>query len=214
MLRSTSFFKAASRYRRCTATPLCARSHKAGRRLFQQLFYGPGATADSVTVGQFIEAISKDRDAELKVQIVAKETPIPWGLMYIGDASDGAQLDWYNFLGMRHIIEQIPFQSGLKVDDPRIRSDNPNPWVSLYLNETIDAQMRSNFVGEQKTFWSTVATSREPINVIRRTTAGDVLNALRRSEGCRQDHVFLLSRAVHRARRCRRPRQLGARPFG
>jgi hypothetical protein len=152
---------------------------KAGRRLFQQLFYGPGATADSLTVGQFIEALSKDRDAQLKVQIVAKETPIPWGLMYLGDASDGAQLDWYNFLGMRHIIEQIPFQSGLKVYDPRIRSDNPTLGVSLNLNETIDTQMRSNFVGEQKTFWSAVASSREPINVIRRTTASDVLNALR-----------------------------------
>ena len=38
------------------------------------------------------------RTTRLKLQIVAEHTPVPWGLLYVGDASAGGQLKWDNFI--------------------------------------------------------------------------------------------------------------------
>ena len=114
---------------------------RAGARLFQQLFFGPGAAEDSRKIGEFLRKMASDRAARLKLQIVAETAPVPWGMLYVGDASDGATLDWDNFLGMRHVIEVIPLQNQLAVLDSAIRSDNPKLSVSVNVNETIDAQM-------------------------------------------------------------------------
>ena len=75
---------------------------------------------------------------------------MPWGLLYVGDASEGAALDWDNFIGMRHVIEQIPLQTSMSVSDSSIRSDNPKLSVSVNVNTTIDTQMHAHFVSQQR----------------------------------------------------------------
>src|SRR4029078_5460616 len=93
-------------------------------------------------------------DGRLQLQIVSESTPVPWGLLYVGDASEGAALDWYNFIGMRHVIEQIPLQTSMSVSDSLIRSDNPKLSVSVNVNTTIDAQMHAHFVSDQQSDWA------------------------------------------------------------
>lgn len=161
---------------------------RGGARLFQQLFFGPDAGADSTAMGEFIRKSALDRSARLKVQIVAASSPIPWGLLYMGDASDGAQLDWDNFLGMRHIIEQIPLQNSYSVLNAEIESDKPDLGVSINLNEAIDVQMKATFVAQQKSYWKNVADSRTPIRVMQRTTTKDVLRAL--NDVNNTDHIL------------------------
>ena len=54
------------------------------------------------------------------------------------DLSPGATLDWSNFIGMRHIVEQIPLQNQLTVSDSTIFSNRPRLSVSTNVNAGID----------------------------------------------------------------------------
>jgi hypothetical protein len=153
---------------------------RAGALLFQKMFFGPAAGADSRTVGEFLRDMVSDRATLLKLQILAERVPVPWGLLYIGDASSNAQLDWKNFLGMRHVIEQIPHQNIPSVCNPNIPSDKPQLAVSINVNSGIDTQYRSNFVAQQHAFWSDVETSRKRVHVTARTTIAEVMEALAR----------------------------------
>ncbi len=145
----------------------------AGALLLKKLFYGPGAGLDSKAVGDVLRRLASDRTARLKLQIIAESLPIPWGLLYMGDVSDSAKLDWDNFLGMRHVIEQIPLQNPMRVTDPRIRTE-PVLAVSVNLNDDIDTQMSCDFVKKQRAYWC----STERIKVIGRTTSAELVAAL------------------------------------
>src|SRR5262249_371429 len=79
---------------------------RAGALLLEDMFFG-SAGADARAVGEFLRKRTSDRTTRLKLQIVAERTPVPWGLLYVGDASGTTQLEWDNFIGMRHVIEQI-----------------------------------------------------------------------------------------------------------
>ena len=76
---------------------------RAGALLFQKVFFGPAAGDDSKRIGSFLREAASDPAKRLKLQIVAETAPIPWGLLYVGDASAGATLDWDLFIGMRHV---------------------------------------------------------------------------------------------------------------
>ncbi len=160
---------------------------RAGSRLFQQIFFGPAAGADSKAVGDFLRRMAND-DARLKLQIIAESAPIPWSLLYVGDASAGAKLSWDNFLGMRHVIEQIPLQTTLSVSDATIPSDRPDLAVSINLNSGIDAQMGVTVVADQQSFWDRTRTNRKRVQVVPRTTAADLVKAL--ASGDTKDQIL------------------------
>jgi CHAT domain len=151
---------------------------RAGRQLFQKLFFGPAAGADSRKVGEYLQTMARDATARLHVQIVANAVPVPWGLLYLGEVAGGAQLDWDNFLGMRHVIEVIPLQTELRVTQSTIPSDKPMLAVSLNLNESIDAQMGAKFVADQRTFWDKAAQSRHRMRVTGRSKSTELAKAL------------------------------------
>ena len=90
---------------------------RAGALLFQKVFFGPAAGDDSKRIGTFLRTLASDPTRRLELQVVAETAPIPWALLYMGDASAGATLDWDLFLGMRHVIEEIPLQTTLAVVD-------------------------------------------------------------------------------------------------
>lgn len=148
---------------------------RAGARLFQQLFFGPAAGPDSKLIGERLRTMARDRATRLKLQVLAETVPVPWGLLYVGDL---ANPDWDDFLGMRHVIEVIPLQNDLNVLDSAIRSDNPSLAVSLNLNEGIDAQMRANYVAQQKTYWAETARVRKRLRVTPRTQSAQLKKAL------------------------------------
>jgi hypothetical protein len=129
-----------------------------------------------------------DPAARLKLQIVAENMPVPWGPLYVGDASSGARLDWDNFMGMRHIIERIPLQNTLTVSDPGIPSDKPQLMVSLNVNSGIDTQMHSDFVAQQQAFWADAKASRKRVRVTAQTTSAEVVKAL--ADGATEDQIL------------------------
>jgi CHAT domain-containing protein len=161
---------------------------RAGALLFQKIFFGPAAGADSKAVGEFLRKMASDRTRRLKLQIVAESTPLPWGLLYVGDASSGAELDWDNFIGMRHLIEQIPLQNTITVSDNIIPSDKPRLTVSVNVNSGIDAQMGADFVAQQQSFWEGATASRKRVRVVARTMGAEVVRAL--ADGSTEDQIL------------------------
>jgi hypothetical protein len=151
---------------------------RAGALLFEKLFFGHAARDDSKTLGELLRNMTSDRTTRLKLQILAETAPLPWGLLYLGDASAGAKLDWANFIGMRHVIEEIPLQNTSDVYGTAIPSDKPQLAVSVNVNSNIDAQMGDDFVVQQQSFWADARASRKRIRVTSRTTTAEVVNAL------------------------------------
>jgi CHAT domain-containing protein len=161
---------------------------RAGALLFRKIFYGPAAGKDSVAVGDWLRKVGTDRSTRLKIQILAESTPVPWGLLYLGDASEGATLDWDNFIGMRHIIEQIPLQNTLAVSDCAIPSNDPALAVSLNVNTGIDTQMGVQLVAGQQMYWSNASKARKSVSVKSRTTSSEVMHAL--ASGATDDQIL------------------------
>ena len=150
---------------------------RAGARLFQQIFFGPGAGADSKLVGELLRNLATDPGTRLKIQIVAENAPVPWGLLYLGEVAGNAQLDWYKFLGMRHVVESIPLMNTSEPPDESISSE-PLLTVGINVNSEIDRQMESDFVARQQMFWQKAARDQKRIRVVPRTTRAQVLEAL------------------------------------
>jgi hypothetical protein len=151
---------------------------RAGALLFQKIFFGPAAGADAKAVGTFLRQAASDPAKQLKLQVVAEDAPIPWGLLYVGDAATGAKLDWDLFIGMRHVIEEIPLQTTLSITDSAISSDQPQLAVSVNVNSGIDAQLGIAVVAEQQAYWAAASAARKRIGLTSRTTSVDVVHAL------------------------------------
>jgi hypothetical protein len=131
-------------------------------------------------VGELLRRLATRPDHRLTLQIVAERFPVPWALLYMGSVAEGDPLDWELFLGMRHVVEQIPLQTDMLVDDTLIASDRPGLSVSVNVHAGIDAQMKLDVVARQLAFWRAQAqSSGQRLTVSQRQTRADLLGALR-----------------------------------
>ncbi|OUL98590.1 CHAT domain-containing protein [Variovorax sp. JS1663] len=153
----------------------------AGAMLFRKIFQPNGAAADLLSLGKKLRASLAEPSARLQLQIVAEHAPIPWAAMYVGDTADESKLDWSHFIGMRHVVEQIPFQYGDTVSAPIIDSA-PKLQVSLNLNTTIDTQMKRPFVADQQAFWNGMQANGRRLGLTGRTTRAQFTQALNNSQ--------------------------------
>ena len=159
---------------------------RAGAGLFRKLFFGPAAAADANKVGEFLRRMATETP-KLRLQILADSAPIPWGMLYVGDASAEAKLDWGNFLGARHVIEMIPLQNTLVVSASEIPSDQPRLVVSVNINRGIDSQMGADFVARQESYWDG-AGKRGGVRVVSRATKAELVKAL--ASGSADDQIL------------------------
>jgi CHAT domain len=158
---------------------------RAGAELFQKLFFGPAAGADSQAIGEWLAKSAMDRTKRLKLQVLSASAPIPWQMLYVGELA--APPDWDNFLGMRHVIEQIPFQANLAGCEPEIPSDQPALSVSVNVDTTIDEQIPGTLVSRQQSFWSKTQAGRKHVAVKSRSTSTELIEAL--SDGRTDDQI-------------------------
>lgn len=157
---------------------------RAGAALFRALFYGPKAGKDVRDIGDLIRRLATKQNRQLTLQVVAHQFPVPWGMLYMGSDAEGQVLDWNFFLGMRHVIEVIPLQTDMLVDDTVIVSDEPKLSVSVNVNAGIDAQMKTNVVARQVKYWNDGATTAGArLGLAQRSTRKEVLDALRGKSG-------------------------------
>ena len=152
---------------------------RAGGALFQTIFAGKQAGADEKKIGQLLKTLALKTDERLTLQIVAEKFPVPWGLLYLDSIAENATLSWDNFLGMRCIIEQIPLQTDMLVEDSAIPSDHPGLSVGVNMNESIDEQFSLDVVKRQLAYWTAQRKAAgERIAFTERKTRADVLQAL------------------------------------
>jgi len=152
---------------------------RAGGALFQVLFAGKKAGADEKAIGELLKKCALRSDERLTLQIVAEKFPVPWGVLYLGSIAEDATLSWDDFLGMRCIIEQIPLQTDMLVDDSAIPSDHPGLAVGVNVNESIDAQFSLNVVKRQLDFWNAQKKAAgKRLTFTERSSRADVLKAL------------------------------------
>ena len=159
---------------------------RAGSRLFQQLFLHPAAGTDARAIGEWLRHYALNPGLRLTLQVFAYYAPLPWAMLYLGDASEGAELDWNYFLGMRHIVEQLPLQMSLGTTDNRIVS-KPALAVSLNVNTFIDASMGITLVEEHQKRWRDTARARAGLKLVSRSTKKEVVRAL--ADGTTGDQV-------------------------
>lgn len=150
---------------------------RAGAGLFQKLFFGPNAGADAKAVGDYLRRRLGGEGPPLKLQVVTLGVPIPWACLYLGDAAAGVPLDWNSFLGLRHVVEQIPLQPDLAVYGADMPSDQPRLGVSLNLNTAIDGQMKVDVIRTQIDYWMKAAQTRR-VALTQRSTRAEVIHGL------------------------------------
>src|SRR5262249_1644528 len=151
---------------------------RAGSRLFQTVFQHDDNPADAVGVGNWLRDLKPEGSDPLSIQIISDRAPIPWPLLYVGDASTNAKLDWKNFLGPRHIHEQLPQVDQLGQGGAVIASDKPKLAVSINLNRKIDDDWRTDFVADQEAFWAETAKESARVLVTSRTESKQLVDAL------------------------------------
>ncbi|WP_222272351.1 CHAT domain-containing protein [Modestobacter marinus] len=160
---------------------------RAGARMFQQLFRHPAGGEDARRVGDGLRQLASEPGQPLQLQVVSRSFPVPWQLLYLGDVRQ--PLSWDLFLGMRHIVECIPFRSGFPDIGTDIPSD-PQLSVGLNLNTAIDQELEGDYVACQQVWWSQSSARRPRMRVIPRSRRAEILTALA-DTGC-ADQIFYL----------------------
>jgi hypothetical protein len=168
---------------------------KAGFRLYQKIFYHPAGGADARRLGDYIrEQVTTGTDP-LLLQFVTRNFPVPWSLLYVTDKWDADAVDWQRFLGMSHVIEQIPLQTTLSTPDEIIDSNKAGLAISVNFNESIDKQMKTDFVARQISYWGDATGYTPSVNLTRRSSRAELVSALNSGDTTDQI-VYLYCHAV------------------
>lgn len=131
---------------------------EAGHLLFRQIFFGPSADEQTKMIGKWLLKQASDATTTLNIQIVSRDFPVPWAMLYLTEKWDPRTIDWNRFLGMRHVVEQIPAQTNLSTISEVIGYGDAPLLVGLCFNDAIDVQMSANHVGRQAQYWADVGT--------------------------------------------------------
>ncbi len=124
----------------------------AGFRLFQSVFSGPEASNELKRVRDWLCARLEQEATTL--QIVSSAFPVPWPLMYAVRRFDAVPLSWDNFIGMRHVVEQIPLTQLANVPPAPTIDSTPELGVRTLYDDGIDDAMPSRPVAAQRAYWS------------------------------------------------------------
>lgn len=147
---------------------------EAGSNLMYVLFEGPEAGEDSKAIAAFLRKLCAPDSPRLKIQIIAAKLPVPWTMLYLGRVGRTDEIEPDHFLGMRHIVEQIPLQRSLNVWDHGIASDKPRLAIGVQLNRDIDDAIPGDFVKSQRAFWQKM-----PFDVKTRLTSDELFEDFR-----------------------------------
>lgn len=150
----------------------------AGYSLYRLLFFHPESDGQCHDMGHWLRKQALDPKAVLKIQIVGTNFAVPWALLYLAEDWDETKLNWECFLGMHHIVEQIPLQNEMYTADCAIEETSSGLAVSLNLNLSIDQQMGMNVVDRQSQYWQQVSMVKPSVRVTTRSSSGQVLTAL------------------------------------
>lgn len=159
---------------------------RAGATLFRKLFGPSDSDADLRDLGDYLRDAARRADTRLRLQVVAKEFPVPWGLLYLGDVSKQDTLSWDDFLGLSNYVELLPLQSMGTEPSREIVSDQPSLAVVTAMNGAIDKTMRIDAVARQEQFWADASIGRR----LRRSRSDKCAEVVRALEGAEPVHIL------------------------
>lgn len=142
----------------------------AGFLLYARIFRSPYSSPALREVGRWLRELPDDIPI---LQIVSNGFPVPWALLYPADKFDESRLDWSNFVGMRHVIEQIPMRDDIAVPPPPATIESaPALTVRVLYNDGIDETMPSHPVAAQRDYWKAC----RGVDLAEGTTADDLIH--------------------------------------
>jgi pimeloyl-ACP methyl ester carboxylesterase len=141
----------------------------AGWRLFRGLFLDTNSL-DVKRIGTALRNLvqgARQSRTTLKIQIVSTEFVLPWSMLYITDRFDAENVDPDCFLGLRHIVEHIPYLE-MPALDSTIAAQPLH--AGIHLAARIDQQPSrqvppgllaawKEVIDEQRAFWTKVGQS-------------------------------------------------------
>jgi hypothetical protein len=161
-----------------------------GHKLYAQLFFRPGGGPEARRFGQNLRRNLLHQ--RCNVQVTCRNFPIPWGLLYLAEKWEPEKpIDPELFLGLRHVLEQIPLVDTDDWPPGTIPTDQPDLSVSLNVNRGIDKQMKRPFVKDQIDYWNSLAEGRgQRVRYVVRDSAAMLRTAL--EDTGFDDHVLYL----------------------
>lgn len=151
---------------------------KAGRALFRTIFFHDLASDDCKNLGKWLIAEANKPGPGFTMQILGEGFPIPWAALYLDPniVWDENALNWECFLGMKHVIEQMPL--GGYGSDTRIVCVPPGLAVALNLNQDIDPTTQTDVVAQQSQYWQDRAAGNPVLALRTSTTTAQLVQAL------------------------------------
>ena len=168
---------------------------QAGFRLYQKIFFSAKADQQARLLGQRLRELAEG--SQIRVQVFSTEFLLPWGLLYLAEEMPQTvgQVDQKRFLGLRHMIEHIPWQTNLSVLDSDIHIGQ-GLQVGLNVNTDIDREMDKRYVAEQLEEWEEIRQRGEALVAVRRD-GDEVLQALKSGSATDQVMYFYCHAASH-----------------
>lgn len=151
---------------------------KAGYLLFRSLFFHPAADAQCQSLGTYLMDEVTRAEEGFKLQVLARDFPVPWSLLYLTDVWDEDTVNWEGFLGAKLVVEQIPLCNDSNRRDTRIPGIPDGLAVSLNFNSDIDVQFKGGFVATQQAYWRAVTQASPKIRSVSRTKKADLISSL------------------------------------
>lgn len=151
---------------------------KAGRTLFRTIFFHDAASDDCKSLGKWLIAEANKLGPGFTMQILGEGFPIPWAALYLDPnvVWDENALNWESFLGMKHVIEQMPL--GGYGSDTRIVCVPPGLAVALNLNQDIDPTTQTDVVAQQSQYWQDKAAGNPVLTLRTSTTTAQLVQTL------------------------------------
>ncbi len=147
----------------------------AGYDLFNGLFFGPAADAQTRRLGRTLREMAQRE--KMHIKIFSQHFLLPWGMLYVAERYDPYEVDPEQFLGLKHVIEHIPLQPEMQVTSEKINA-RQGLKVGLGVNENIDRQMNAPLVEQQLQDWEHYAHT-AGVDLQVRKTGRDLVTALR-----------------------------------
>lgn len=163
---------------------------KAGHRLFRTIFFHDGASEDCKDLGKWLIEEANKLGPGFTMQILGEGFPIPWAALYLDPNRvwDENALNWESFLGMKHVIEQMPL--GGYGTDTRIVCVPPGLAVALNLNRDIDRATQTDVVAQQSQYWQGRVAGTPMLALKTSTTTAQLVQALSNSDTVEQIIYF------------------------
>jgi hypothetical protein len=155
---------------------------RVGWRFYDRLF---GSDPNGQVLGDGLRRLAQRE--HLKIQIRSQRFVLPWGVLYIADRFDENNVDPDLFLGLKHVIEQIPVQPALQAIDTLNIASEPPLTVGVQFDTDIDTEMRLPLIAEQRKYWGALGDARV-LNLVERVDRDAVRAAL--ADGTTADQLL------------------------